>query len=461
MAGPNKMAGDRTVPTVAGPQPGKVFRLLSRFRNPDAREGMIAVFDQAVVSGVNFLTAIILARYMPQQSYGYYVLLFAVLLFVNGLQTALITAPMMVLVPRYAADELDGYFSILWFMQTIGCVLTTVVVLIGMPLGQSLWPGFASETALLPLLLVVLTYLGQEFVRRALFARRDALGGTIVDLISYGCQVSMLLVLIAQHRLTLTSTLWTIGVTSLASCAWGIVRLRPRPHGVSGAQLGTAWSRHWNQGKWLVGGHVAQWTSMQLYFFVVALVLSPAATGMLAASRNLLGVTHLFLLGLENIVPSMATRRLLEEGVAGLADWMRRFRWLIAGSIGLYCLVIGVFAGPLMPLIFGSQYAGTGLVVGLIAVSYFINAYARPTMIGLRAMERNRWVFYGFLTSSLVALVLSFPLVRLGGLLGAALGMILTPLILLAVLTWGYRSEVRGFVASERQSSIHRTIHDS
>src|SRR5438093_13371840 len=93
-------------------------RLLARhIFHRGAHHGLIALADQAIVSGVNFATLLILARYLAPTGYGIYVLLFAILLFINGLQNALITAPLMVLAPRHDLQSRAPYLSALWLIQ--------------------------------------------------------------------------------------------------------------------------------------------------------------------------------------------------------------------------------------------------------------------------------------------------------------------------------------------------------
>ena len=53
------------------------------------------VADQAVVSGTNFLTNVMLIRFMGLREFGVFALAWMSILFVNSLQNALIVAPMM------------------------------------------------------------------------------------------------------------------------------------------------------------------------------------------------------------------------------------------------------------------------------------------------------------------------------------------------------------------------------
>src|SRR3954454_21269188 len=95
-------------------------RLPKPVRALSKRNGVVALIDQGLVSGINFVTAVVVARNLAPTSYGYYALLFAAILFINGLQTALITGPLMVIGPRYRAEQRAVYMNSLWIVQMLG-----------------------------------------------------------------------------------------------------------------------------------------------------------------------------------------------------------------------------------------------------------------------------------------------------------------------------------------------------
>lgn len=419
------------------------WRRMQRLLGWGKRNGLMAFIDQAIVSGSNFFTALILARFLVPADYGLYVLIVALILFINGIQSALITSPLMVIAQRYSAEQRAAYYNHLSVLQCVGCVLAALVIAALMALGQYWQLAIIPALSPVVVMIVTATYLVQEFLRRALFARHSEWSGLLVDLISYGTQIIAILGLIIFGSLTLERTLWAIGLTSLAGCVFGLIKLHISLRAISPATLAATWEQHWDQGRWLTGSMVTQWISGQFYFFVVAALLSPAATGALAASRNLLGFAHIFLLSLENFVPSLATQRLLSGGLPAMTRWIGRFRLALATTMGLYCLGVAIFAEPLMTLLFGAQYSGTGMVVALLAVVNFLVALNRPSMFGLRALDQSRWIFYSHLISSVVTLVISVPLVEAAGLLGAAVGFVITQVLVLSIASVAYRREVQ------------------
>ncbi len=75
-------------------------RLLARYSHVNW-----ALADQTMVSGVNFLTGILLARYLGVEEFGRFTLAWMAVLFVNGIQHAAINSPMMSIGPKQPEAE--------------------------------------------------------------------------------------------------------------------------------------------------------------------------------------------------------------------------------------------------------------------------------------------------------------------------------------------------------------------
>ena len=75
-------------------------RLLTRYSHVNW-----ALADQAMVSGVNFLTAILLARYLGIEEFGRFTLAWMAVLIAYSIQYAMIIAPMMSIGPKQSAAE--------------------------------------------------------------------------------------------------------------------------------------------------------------------------------------------------------------------------------------------------------------------------------------------------------------------------------------------------------------------
>src|SRR5947199_326008 len=80
-----------------------------------------AFVDQAILSGTNFVTAIILMKTAAKEDYGYYSIAFAASLFLVSLQNAVVTTPLAVLLAGKRGEE-DDYVGALYWGQLLAAI---------------------------------------------------------------------------------------------------------------------------------------------------------------------------------------------------------------------------------------------------------------------------------------------------------------------------------------------------
>src|ERR1700761_3547253 len=90
------------------PQPSIIARLVQKAGGAGTP---VALFDQGLVSGANFLTNVLLARAFGVRDYGVFALAWIAVLFANSLQYALIVTPMMSVGPKQDEDDRPSYFG--------------------------------------------------------------------------------------------------------------------------------------------------------------------------------------------------------------------------------------------------------------------------------------------------------------------------------------------------------------
>jgi O-antigen/teichoic acid export membrane protein len=84
------------------------------FRLSGVKE-LSALCDQALVSGANFATNVILARVLGIREYGVYALSWMAVLFVASLQWAFIVSPMMSVGPKQEKYDRPYYYGAVLF----------------------------------------------------------------------------------------------------------------------------------------------------------------------------------------------------------------------------------------------------------------------------------------------------------------------------------------------------------
>src|ERR1017187_4385316 len=94
-----------------------------------AKKGTLALLDQGLISGSNFLITILLARWLAPEQYGAYAIAFSAFLLLGSIHEALVIEPMTVLGPSWYASQRKEYLgTVLWITGVLGLVLVGVLV---------------------------------------------------------------------------------------------------------------------------------------------------------------------------------------------------------------------------------------------------------------------------------------------------------------------------------------------
>lgn len=398
-----------------------------------------ALADQTLVSGANFLTALLLARALGLEAFGVFTLAWMAVLLVNGLQHGLVTAPMMTIGPKQPADGQRAYFGAVLSHGVLFAVAAFAALWGGgRLLGAVLDHGLVSDLAL-PVAAAAVACQWHDLMRRYFFMRGDAKAAFAIDAVRYVGQLAVIVALfaLAGDGATVSGVVWALAVVAIVAATWGATAV-PRP--VWDWPTITAITvRHWRFGKWLTLSAVLQWVAGNLFLIAAGSLLGTAAVGALKAAQTLMGVTHVLFQGLENVAPVDAARHLERHGAAGLRAYLRTIAMAGGGATALVALLAIAAPGFWLDLVFGGDYAAHGHLLRWYAVIYLAIFAALPLRIGLRTLERTREIFTAYLCMGALTVAAAYPLVLAWGTDGVCAGLLAGNLVLTAVLWRGLR----------------------
>jgi O-antigen/teichoic acid export membrane protein len=393
-----------------------------------------------MVSGVNFITGILLARYLGLSEFGVFTLVWMAVLFASSLQFAFISAPMMSIGPKQATDEAPGYYGAVLSQQVVFAVLSFVFLYVGVKVSGYFFPDWQVQHLALPLASVAFAFQMQDFIRRYFFTNNRGRAAFVNDAISYLGQLGLLIWFFRTARMDSATVLWIIAGTSLVAVLAGIFSLEHMRW--DRAILGSVARRHWHFSKWLTGSALMQWTSGNFFIVAAGGVLGASAVGALKAAQNVMGVTHILFQGLENIVPVKAGNYYHQGGSKALVLYLRKVAWaggLATSAIAAFAVLFPEF---LLNLFYGDEFAPYANLLRWYAAVYLVIFIGLPLRSGLRAIEHTRPVFTGYLLTTVFALVVFYPLVHGLGLLGVMIGLLAMQLIMQAVLWISLRKQL-------------------
>ena len=401
-----------------------------------------SLVDQMIISGMNFVVAILLARHLGVSQFGQFSLVWLVVVFVQGLQQGATTSPMMSIGPKQSLVTYRIYYSVVFAHQLIFAVLSTAFVIAGL----LVWDQFSQEwnvrPFLWPLCGMVFIHQTQDFLRRYFFAINKSQISVILDFVRYGGQALalLLLFLFSPWQPGVAGVLWTMLIAASASIL--VVLGRIDKFDWSWAGWWSVTRRHWNFSKWNVGIVLAAWMSGQVYYFITGALLGSSAVGILNAAQTIMGVTNVLFQAMQNFMPVRASIAYRDGGI----DQLGRFLWkcglFITSATAVIVLILCVYPNQVMKLFYGSQFGDYGWVLVGYGIICIVTAIGTVFPIGLVTLEKTFPILLSFIISASTSIVIMYPLVSEHGLIGVLVGLTVYPAIQSFIQFFAFQSLV-------------------
>jgi len=401
-----------------------------------------ALADQATVSGTNFLTGILLARYLGIEEFGRFTLVWMAVIFVNNIQHAMINSPMMSLGPKRPEAEASSYYGAIMVQLVVFAFLTSLLLFTGVWLSGVVFPEWRVDGLAFPLATAALAFQFQDFLRRYFFTRGRAAAAFANDAIRYFGQVAVLIWLFtfSQVEMDTARVLWVIAIMAALASAVGVFfveRIEIDARIVRSTAL-----QHWDFSKWLTGSALMHWTTGNLFIIVAGGLLGATAVGALRAAQNLMNVVNILFMGLENIVTVRAARAFHEEGKKALCDYLKRVTQFGGGATVIMTSVAAIAPDFWLDLVFGDQYIGYGYLLRWWAAIYLLVFLGLPLMGGLRAIEKPQTIFTSYLWTTLFSVLAAYPMTMYLHLNGVLAGIATFHFLQLLILWFGLKKRL-------------------
>lgn len=395
-----------------------------------AMKGGLAILDQGIVSGSNFVIGIMLARWLTPEQYGAYAVGIAVLLLVLMLYQSVMLEPMAVFGASAYRDCVRGYLKALLSLYLATALLIFMVLCVSaevvFKLGQaSSLPGALAGVALAAPC-VMLFWLARRMFYLELSPAPAACGALFYCALTIGG-----LFLAARHNLlSPLSALLLMGVGSLGASALLLAYLRLQlPSGQGAPRLADAWRRHWSYGRWALATAGISWIPANIFYPLVSSFSGMAQAGELKALMNFALPMSQTYAALASLLLPYAARVQKHEGCAGVSILTRRITWFCVAGALAYWGVLLLLTGPAFRMLYSGRYMEVAYllpVVALASVSW--SAFLGPAT-ALRAMESPASVFAAVSVSSCFSFAIGVPATWALGVRGAVWAMALSEVL--------------------------------
>lgn len=398
--------------------------------------------DQALVSGGNFIVGILLARQLGIAGYGVFSILWVGVLFLLSLHQAYVTQPMMTMAARFAGRHEERYRQGVFYVQ----VLITVVLLACT--GVATWvvrefEGLPKWCAFLPHAGLAATfYLMHDFFRKTWFIRGKVLAPLLMDGALYGVLFAALLL----YETTVGVALLGYAAGSVASLVVGGMYFLKHPDALRGIydnwdlKFQKAAKEHYHYSIWLLGTSVLQWVAGNIFLVAAASLLGSTAVGAIRMAQNMVGLSHVLFLSMENIVPAEAARRFFQHGRRRMNRYLLQVSLLMSVPFAGLLVTLSVMAPVLIQWLYGPEYLPYNELVSGFAVLYLFVFIGYPLRFALRTLSMTMPIFKAYGITTVVSLALAYPLVGWLGVEGVLVGLMLGQLITIGVYLYYLRT---------------------
>jgi O-antigen/teichoic acid export membrane protein len=392
---------------------------------PWVAKGSLAVADQAIFAGSNFILNILLARWLSASEYGAFALVFSILLFMNVFYNALLTEPMLVFGSGKYRGRFCEYLGVLLrghFALAVGCALLLAATTVSMRSRLSQDAKHACLYLAISAPFILLLWL----LRRVFYIQLTPGWSAISGGIYLALLVGTAFALHSYGHLSAATGILAMGVASVGACLLLMTLLRP----VASKDLSfirAVAADHWRYGKWIAAAAWPGWVIESIYYMVLPISFGLAEAGALKALMNLAmpATNTIVALGIL-LVPALVRDRAFGGNLAIRRKIMRCIGLFFLFSGCYFVLLVG-FRSTIFHMLYGSKYfeyvSWPLLLVALIPFAQSITAVAGGA---LKAIEQPRSLFWSFLVGGGVALTFGITCAMFLGTTGALLGYVIS-----------------------------------
>ena len=204
----------------------------------------------------------------------------------------------------------------------------------------------------------------------------------------------------------------------------------------------SSFSNNWKISKWLFLTSLLQWFSGNFWIINTGLILGPYALGVLRACQTIINITNLAFQSFENLFPSKFSEIYINKGKKEFKKYFIKFIKKGLAYIVLTTIIIIFFSKKILIIFFGfeiSQYSKILIYLSFILPITFL---IFPITYSLRTVEKTKYIFIGYLLSSLFTLSFSNIIISKFDMPGTVLGLFLSSIIVLLVTFYSYKKNI-------------------
>jgi len=320
-------------------------------------KGGLAVFDQAIFSGANFIVSIILAKWLTSKDFGEFAIGLAIITFFMQVYTSFTLEPMSVLGPSGYRDRLVPYLMgqvwLLFLLSVPLSMLLGLIVLVAQLLNSNsdtssvlLFSAIGLPFILLPLLMRRLFYV--------LLKPGFALAGSVIYF------SGLLLIFYFAKRFGILSGANSILIVSLASLISGLIMflfLQNKGSPYERIDLMTILVETWSFGKWLVISGVLIGLATQSQVYLAGILSRTEDAGVVRILQTFIQPMMLTSTAFSALATPIITSDFVLRDYQSMGRKIFLFTLLLGGTALAYECLLVLFGSSLDNVLFDGKYS--------------------------------------------------------------------------------------------------------
>ena len=389
-------------------------------------KGGLAILDQGLISGSNFLVSLLLARWLAQDQYGAFSVAFSVFLLLSYVYQSFLAEPQAVFSGSTYSKSLRGYLKTLLGMHLIltlfGLVLLGGAAGIAAAMGkEGGLPGALAGVAIASPCILFFWLMRRSFYMN-LAPARATVGAFIYFVVVTGG-------LVFAYKHALMSPFSAYLLMALGALGTGFFLLSQinkvlSPDTETPPTRSQAWHKHWEYGRWALAVSVVTWIPYYMYYPLVSMFGGMAQAGQLRALMNLSLPMEQSYTALSILFLPYAARICRQQGLSASGPLVRRITMLFVGGAIAYWAILIPFKTQVFHLLYGGKYMEVAHFIPFVAIGTTLWSAAFGPAILLRAIESPDSIFWARLAASILSLLVGVPATKWWGLWGVVFSLI-------------------------------------
>jgi len=401
---------------------------------------LVVYADQLLVSGFNFISSFVIARLLGLHGFGIYSIAWMGVLIASSIHQPFIILPLQTLWPKKRGEEKTAYLEALVFQQLIFATLAGFFAFLCVVVVRFTLQGWNINSIILSFPLAVFSFLMQDFFRRYYFAVKKNHIAILIDAVAYCGLLASALSINLFHKLDASMILLLTALFFLYASLIGLYNL---PHlRFNFRQVKNTIMENWQFSRWLLATAVLQWFSGNFFIIASGAILGPVAIGATRMAQNLVGITHVLFLAMENTIPAKAASIMRESGGIAMLRYLKHFTLQMGGVVLVILATLILGSGFLISTFYGDEYENYSYMLQGFCLVYIIVFTGYPMRYAIRTLENTRSIFYSFVISSCFSVLAAYPFIRWMGLYGILAGLMITQLIAFCCYCYALRKEL-------------------